>query len=96
MMSKMEVRGKIVRSTLFYLSMVLLAGVVAGIAAIILSSFINMPYKIVAFLSCAIGISTAFIVEGKLKNESLKSVVLMSVIPALIGLAIAFVFIVKG
>ena len=82
---------KVGRNLLFYISMALLAGVVSVMVYYLLD-FVNLPYEIKILLSSGIGVSTSFIVEGKLKNKSLKTV-LREIIPAWIGLAVAFIFI---
>lgn len=77
------------------LLVVLLAGIVSGIIAGITTYLLcsSLLPEIRFFIAVSLGISVAFIVEGVLKRESLKIVILRKVIPALIGICIAVIFI---
>lgn len=83
------------RGVLFFVSMALVAGVIAGITALLFWNVINVqiPYCLRIFLPSSTGLCVALMIEGVLRGESWKSILLRKVIPALIGLSIAYYFI---
>ena len=82
---------KSVKSALFFTPIALLAGVVAGITAFLLWSVfdVRIPRCLKLFLPSSIGLCVGLGVEGVLRGESLKGIVLR-IAPAIIGLSIAY------
>jgi uncharacterized membrane protein len=79
------------RCTVFLIA--LIAGIASGVMAVYLLNFIpSLPLRLKEFLGSAIGISTMGVIEKRLlENVNLKQAILKSVIPALVGLGIAYV-----
>ena len=82
----------IVRRILFISAMALLAGVISGVTALLLFN-IEIPYCTKISIPVFIGISVALGIEGALRREKPKDILLRKIIPAIIGMTITFYFI---
>ena len=85
----------IVKRMLFISAMALLAGVISGVTALLLSSVadIEIPYCTKISIPVFIGVSVALGIEGALRREKLEDILLRKIIPAIIGMTITFYFI---
>ena len=85
----------IVKRMLFVSAMALLAGVISGVTALLLSSVANIeiPYCTKISIPVFIGVSVALGIEGALRREKLRDILLRKIIPAIIGMTIALYFI---
>jgi len=78
--------------------MALLAGVVSYITYITLFSLIGNPFgkwirKVLTLFSVSMGITVAFAVEGVLRGEKFKDILLRRIVPAIIGMSLAYYFV---
>ena len=72
--------------------MALFAGIIAGLTCAFLAGILNLnlPKGLIGWLLASIGITVAFSVEGVLKKEKPKDIILKRTIPALIGISITY------
>ena len=82
----------IVKRMLFVSAMALLAGVISGVTALLLFN-IEIPYCTKISIPVFIGISVALGIEGALRREKPKDILLRKIIPAIVGMTIALYFI---
>ena len=85
----------IVRRMLFISAIALLAGVISGVTALLLSSVadIEIPYCTKISIPVFIGISVALGIEGALRREKLRDILLKKIVPTIVGMTIALYFI---
>jgi hypothetical protein len=84
----------IIRETLFILAIALLVGVISGVTALLLFKFyIELPYCMKISLPAFISVSVALGIEGMLSKEKSKDILLRKIVPAIVGMTIAFYFI---
>ncbi len=83
---------KIVRELPFLVLILLLAGTVSGLTYLFLANTLNLKLSkvFVSWSSASVGVSVALGVEGALKKERPKDVLLRRVIPAVVGMSIAY------
>ena len=82
----------IVRRMLFISAIALLAGVISGVTALLLFN-IEIPYCTKISIPVFIGISVALGIEGALRREKPKDILLKKIAPAIVGMTIALYFI---
>jgi hypothetical protein len=87
-----EMKGSRTGSVLFFVSIALLAGVVAGVTYLLLWNILNLqiPHCLKLFLPASIGLCVALGIEGVLKGEDLRSILLRKIAVAIVGFSIAY------